>query len=176
VNADRYAGAAAGWASGATLVYAPVAALLVARTPIPLAGARVLDVGAGTGVCEAPLQAAGVASVVAADLSHDMLAWNRANRPPGVVSDVMRLPFPGLVFDAGVASFVLNHLTDPVWGFVELARVVRPGGAVLTTRNGAGGGDSALVIVSGGSGGCESLEGCTAAVPLSMASARCCRA
>ena len=133
MNADRYAGAAAGWASGATLVYAPVAALLVARTPIPLAGARVLDVGAGTGVCEAPLQAAGVASVVAADLSHDMLAWNRANRPPGVVSDVMRLPFPGLVFDAGVASFVLNHLTDPVWGFVELARVVRPGGAVLTT-------------------------------------------
>jgi ubiquinone/menaquinone biosynthesis C-methylase UbiE len=132
-NQDHYRGAAMGWAQGATLVYAPIAALLIARTPIPLTGARVLDVGAGTGVCEAPLRVAGAATVVAADLSHDMLAWNRPARPPAVVADVMRLPFPGAVVDVTVASFVLNHLADPEGGFAELARVVRPGGAVLAT-------------------------------------------
>ena len=133
VNQDRYRGAAMGWAQGATIAYAPIAALLIARTPIPLTGARVLDVGAGTGVCEAPLRAAGAATVMAADLSHDMLAWNRQARAPAVVADVMRLPFPSAVFDVAVASFVLNHLVDPVGGLAELARVARPGGAVLAT-------------------------------------------
>jgi SAM-dependent methyltransferase len=133
VNQDHYQGAAKGWARGATLVYAPIAALLVARTPIPLTGARVLDVGAGTGVCEGPLSAAGTETVVAADLSYDMLEWNRPARPPAVVADVMRLPFPSAVFDAAIASFVLNHLTNPAGGFAELIRVTRPGGAVLAT-------------------------------------------
>ena len=130
---DYYDGAAAGWAQGATLVYAPIAALLVDRSPITLTGARVLDVGAGTGVCEAPLRSAGAATIVEADLSYDMLAWNRGARPPAIVSDVMRLPFPDAVFDTAVASFVLNHLDDPVSGIAELARAVRPGGGILAT-------------------------------------------
>jgi SAM-dependent methyltransferase len=133
VNRDHYRGAAAGWADGATLVYAPIADLLVARTPISLTGGRVLDVGAGTGVCEAPLNATGVATIVGVDLSHDMLAWNHVGRPPAVVADVMRLPFSAERFDAAVASFVFNHLTDPIGGLTELARVVRSGGAVLAT-------------------------------------------
>jgi SAM-dependent methyltransferase len=62
-----------------------------------------------------------------------MLTWHRDDRPPAVVADVMRLPFRDESFDAAVASFVLNHLTDPVGGLGALARVVRPGGAVLAT-------------------------------------------
>jgi SAM-dependent methyltransferase len=45
----------------------------------------------------------------------------------------MRLPFPSAIFDVAIASFVLNHLTDPVGGLMELARVTRAGGAVLAT-------------------------------------------
>ncbi len=133
MSQDRYAGAADGWATGASLVYAPIAELLIARSPLALTSARVLDVGAGTGACESPLRVAGAAVVVETDLSLDMLAWNRRVRPPAVVSDAMRLPVPRAAFDAAVASFVLNHLTDPVGGLAEIARVVRSGGAVLAT-------------------------------------------
>jgi SAM-dependent methyltransferase len=133
VSRDHYDGAATGWAQGATLVYAPIAEVLVARTPVALRGGRVLDVGAGTGVCEAPLRAAGAALIVGVDLSRDMLAWNRADRPPAAVADVMRLPMRDGSFQAAVASFVLNHLTNPVGGLVELARAVRPGGGLLAS-------------------------------------------
>lgn len=133
MTADSYRGAAVGWAQGATLVYAPIAARLVQRAPVALTDARVLDVGAGTGVCETPLRAAGATAIVGADMSYDMLAWHRATRPPAVASDVMHLPFRDGSFDAVVASFVLNHLTDPVHGLLEVVRTMRRGGAVLAT-------------------------------------------
>jgi SAM-dependent methyltransferase len=133
VTDDHYAGAAAGWSSGATLVYQPIASSLVARAPIELAGTAVMDTGAGTGACEAPLRGAGVSSIVEVDLSFPMLRWDRGSRPPGVVADVTRLPFPRSTFDVAVASFVLNHLTEPVRALQELARVVRGGGGVLAT-------------------------------------------
>ena len=128
---DSYRGAAAGWAHGATRVYAPIADLLIGRSPIALHGAAVIDIGAGTGAAEAPLRAAGATRIVAADLSHDMLMWQRVTRPPAIVCDVKSLPIRAARFDAAIASFVLNHLTDPVIALVELARALRPGGAVL---------------------------------------------
>jgi len=42
-----------------------------------------------------------------------------------------------------VAAFVLNHLTEPVLGLRELARVTRPGGAVLATVYAASSGSPA---------------------------------
>jgi SAM-dependent methyltransferase len=130
--ADHYAGAAEGWASGAARVYGPLAADLVAAAPHPLAGRRVLDAGAGTGLASSALLRAG-ARPVALDLSLDMLHWGRSRRPPAVVGEVGRVPLRSGSVDDAVAAFVLNHLPEPQRALRELARVVRPGGAVLAT-------------------------------------------
>ncbi|MGH8993647.1 MAG: class I SAM-dependent methyltransferase [Acidimicrobiia bacterium] len=112
------------------LVYAPIAAEMVALSPHPLAGRTVLDAGAGTGVASDALASAG-ARVLATDLSLDMLGWEAKARPPCAVADVRALPFADGAVDDTVAAFVLNHLFDPVAGLAELGRVTRPGGAVL---------------------------------------------
>ena len=127
---DHYAGAAPAWARDAALVYAPLARALVHRWPGPLTGRRVLDAGAGTGLASAALAEAG-ARPVATDLSAGMLRWRRDERPPAVVADVTRLPFATSSLDGALAAFVLNHLPRPGDGLAELARVTRPGGAVV---------------------------------------------
>jgi len=130
VPEDHYARSGPRWALGAELVYGPIAAELVATCPHPLAGRTVLDAGAGTGAAGAALCGAG-ARTLAVDLSHAMLAWQAARRPPCAVADVRALPLRSGSVDDCVAAFVLNHLTDPGAGFAELTRVTRPGGAVL---------------------------------------------
>ena len=127
---DRYARSAQRWALGAELVYRPIAAELAAMTPHSLAGRTVLDVGAGTGAASSALTARH-ARALALDLSAGMLAWNATARPPSAVADIRALPLAGDSVDDTVAAFVLNHLTDPVPALAELARVTRPGGAVL---------------------------------------------
>lgn len=54
-------------------------------------------------------------------------------RAPFVVGRLEALPFADGAFDAAVALDVLEHLDDDVGGARELARVVRPGGAVVVT-------------------------------------------
>ncbi len=130
MEADYYAGAGRRWATGATLVYGPIAAELVAMSPHPLAGRTVLDAGAGTGAVSSALTARR-AHPVAMDLSLGMLAWNVRVRPPCAVADIRALPLAARPVDAAVAAFVLNHLAQPSAGLAELARVTRPGGAVL---------------------------------------------
>ena len=127
---DHYAGAALGWARGATIVYAPIARELVATAPQSLSGRTVLDVGAGTGVASTVLAELG-ARPVALDRSFDMLTWDAGRRPPSAVADVYRLPLRDAAVDDTVAAFVFNHLVDPVIGIAETARVTRPGGALL---------------------------------------------
>jgi ubiquinone/menaquinone biosynthesis C-methylase UbiE len=130
MTADYYAHSGRRWALGAELVYRPIAAELVAMSPRPLAGRTVLDAGAGTGAASSALTAQR-AAVLAVDLSAGMLAWSAATRPPCAVADIRALPLAGGSVDDVVAAFVLNHLAEPVAGLSELARVTRPGGAVL---------------------------------------------
>jgi SAM-dependent methyltransferase len=132
MRADAYARSGRRWAEGAELVYRPIAAELVAMSPHPLAGRIVLDAGAGTGAASAALRAHH-ARALAVDLSEGMLAWQASARPPCAVADVLALPLAAGSVDDCVAAFLLNHLTDPVTGLAELARVTRPGGVILAT-------------------------------------------
>lgn len=128
--ADHYAASGERWALDAELVYRPIAAALVATSPHRLSGHIVLDAGAGTGAASAALRRCG-ARVLAFDLSPAMLSWQAAARPPCAAADVRALPLPACAVDDCVAAFVLNHLRDPGRGLAELARVTRPGGAIM---------------------------------------------
>jgi len=130
--ADPYAGVAATWDRHTARVYGPIAADLVRAAPHPLAGRTVVDAGAGTGLVSRELTRSG-ARVVAVDASLSMLSWRRSERPPSAVGDLTALPLRTDAVDDVVAAFVLNHLNEPGAALRELARVTRPGGAVLAT-------------------------------------------
>jgi SAM-dependent methyltransferase len=60
-----------------------------------------------------------------------MLVHDAGRRPPAATGDALALPFASASFDATLAAFSLNHLTDPAGGLREMARVTRPGGGVV---------------------------------------------
>jgi len=92
---------------------------------------RVLDAGCGPGGNGAWLAAHG--AVVGADLSLDALEFVAARRPgtAPVRATLERLPFADAAFDVVAAITVLYCVDDDRVAVRELARVVRPGGAVL---------------------------------------------
>ncbi|MFI5618408.1 class I SAM-dependent methyltransferase [Streptomyces sp. NPDC051567] len=101
----------------------------------PLDGARVADVGAGTGIATALLHARG-ARVVAVEPGDGMAAeFRRAN--PGIAlvrGDGDRLPLVGGGFD--LLTYAQSwHWTDPARSVPEARRVLRPGGALALWWN-----------------------------------------
>jgi len=118
------------WQDGPARIYDRLADLLVARSPVDVAGATVADVGAGTGAAGRAAKRAGAATVVSMDLALGMLLADPA-RPPALVADLLALPVRGGAADVAVAAFSLNHLADPVAGLHECTRIVRPGGGVV---------------------------------------------
>jgi ubiquinone/menaquinone biosynthesis C-methylase UbiE len=130
--ATAYSVGSAAWAAGPSRVYAHLAEVLVAASPVSLAGRLVCDVGAGTGVASRAAIAAG-ARVVATDLAPGMLAVDRVTRPPGVVGDATRLPFADGSLGGVVAAYCYNHLADPVTGLREAGRVTATRGPVLAS-------------------------------------------
>ena len=96
-------------------------------------GARVLDVGAGTGRSTAPvIEQNSAAVVIGLDLSAAML--RRAldsfrGRVGWVQGDAERLPLADRSFDLVVSRRALSHLPDPCEAFREIARVL-PGRAM----------------------------------------------
>ena len=92
---------------------------------------RILDAGCGPGGNGASFAEHG--SVVGVDLSPDALAFVRARRPQTVPAraSIESLPFVDGGFDIALAVTVLYAVSDDAGAIGELARVVRPGGAVL---------------------------------------------
>ena len=93
---------------------------------------RILDLAAGTGTSSVPFATAG-AFVVPTDLSLGMLRVGRQRRPElaFVAGDALALPFADDVFDTVTISFGLRNVEDTAAALKELARVTRPGGALV---------------------------------------------
>jgi SAM-dependent methyltransferase len=89
-------------------------------------GARVLDVGAGTGALTAELVSRG-ASVAAADPSPEFVAVLRERFPDVEVHEAPAesLPFGAGEFDLALAQLVVAFVTDAPAAVAEMARVAR---------------------------------------------------
>jgi ubiquinone/menaquinone biosynthesis C-methylase UbiE len=126
---EAYDGSASSWRRGPEAVYARLADALLSVCPVDLAGARVLDVGAGTAVAARAALERGATSAVATDIAAQMLAGRPAS-VHGVLADGARLPFPDATFDLVTAAFCLGHLPDPASAMGEIHRV---GSAVVAS-------------------------------------------
>lgn len=91
-------------------------------------GSRVLDLACGTGDLCRELSAQGLRPI-GLDLSFGMLAAARTSAPL-VEADILRMPVPDGSVDGVTCGFALRNLVELEAFFVELARVVRPGGRV----------------------------------------------
>jgi ubiquinone/menaquinone biosynthesis C-methylase UbiE len=116
---------------------AQVTALLAGE----LAGrGRCLEIGVGTGRVAWPLHEVGIA-MTGVDLSRPMMevliekAGGRAPFPLAQ-ADATRLPFRDHRFGAAVASHVFHLIPEWRDAIAEVARVVQPGGLVLSSRGG----------------------------------------
>jgi ubiquinone/menaquinone biosynthesis C-methylase UbiE len=94
------------------------------------AGARVLDVGTGTGITAHAAAEAGAGLVVGVDPSVPMLATGAASRDGfrPVAGRAIDLPFRDATFDLVTGSFVLNHFTKYTTALYDIVRVIRHGG------------------------------------------------
>ena len=98
------------------------------RTLALPAGSTVIDLASGTGDLCIDLRRAGIRPV-SFDLSFGMLSADRSGEPRAQ-ADILRLPLADSSVDGATCGFALRNLVDLNAFFVELARVVRPGGRI----------------------------------------------
>lgn len=93
---------------------------------------RVLDIGCGTGVL-LPELAGPTTTVFGIDLDRSRLSLAHGHAPDANLAqaDAFHLPFPPASIDICLCHFLLLWLVRPERAVVEMARLIRPGGAVL---------------------------------------------
>jgi ubiquinone/menaquinone biosynthesis C-methylase UbiE len=95
-------------------------------------GTRLLHVGCGTGTA-LQIAAAGGAEIAGLDASADLLAIARGRLPDADlrVAEASELPYDRGCFDQVMAFDAIQYTEPPAVAVSELARVTRPGGAVV---------------------------------------------
>lgn len=97
------------------------------------AGERALDLASGTGDLARGVAARG-ARPVGLDITHRMmqLAHHRTPQMPFVTGDMTALPFAHAAFDLVTTGYGLRNVPDLGVAIEEIARVLRPGGRLLS--------------------------------------------
>ena len=102
---------------------------------------RALDVATGTGdLALALAQCPQIEQAVGVDILPQMVALaqekarakGRAAKTVLLLGDAMELPFPDSSFACATSGFSLRNMSDLARALAEMARVVRPGGRVVT--------------------------------------------
>ncbi len=107
---------------------------------VPTRPQRILDVACGPAGATLQLARRTGAKVVGVDLTEDMFREGRRNveaagmgdRIQLVIGRGQQLPFPDATFDALTFTYLLRYVDDPQTTLDELARVLKPGGAVAS--------------------------------------------
>lgn len=103
-----------------------------ARAP---AGARLLDLGCGTGRFAIPIATKLHFNVTGADSSKEMLAKAREKDAAGRVKwdleDAQSLTYPDESYDIVFMSHLLHHVSEPGRVILECRRVLTSGGAIM---------------------------------------------
>jgi SAM-dependent methyltransferase len=95
-------------------------------------GARVIDLGCGSGAFTALLRARGY-DVVGLDIAEELVEVGRSRFPniEFVQGDIEDIPFPEGAFDGILLSGVLHHFDSLSRCIEEVRRVLRPGGRFM---------------------------------------------
>lgn len=94
---------------------------------------QVLEVGCGTGAVLSSLSHTAVGAIHGLDIERKHLALARHHAPGAylIEGDGHQLPYAGEVFDLTLCHFLLLWVAEPGQVLAEMARLTRPGGAVL---------------------------------------------
>jgi phosphatidylethanolamine/phosphatidyl-N-methylethanolamine N-methyltransferase len=120
-------------------LFYPRIARVIRRLEIP-PGARVLEIGVGTGLSLAAYPSH--CRVTGLDLSADMLKHARRKverlrmaHVELVEGDALHLPFPSGSFDFAMAFYVITVVPDHVRLLAEARRVLKPGGTLVVVNH-----------------------------------------